>query len=200
MENRMSISKGFAIQETRKARIKNSLDYYLWDLDANNEERRCARMWVRDGHWITQNDHHMTWSNDEPWDFLTASREVSCPWREYTDSFYDEKTQIYIRRNNLTPYQMRKLREYRRSGGRFCDEWMAAYGAGNYIEYLREYKEAIIGMFSSEFDPEICRYGAEFIARRNLAGAFVDFVQEKEKSNQDPPSFEEQLPGYDLPF
>ena len=22
------------------------LDYYLWDLDANQEERRCVRMWI----------------------------------------------------------------------------------------------------------------------------------------------------------
>lgn len=174
--------------------MDESLEYYLWDLDADKEEKRCARMWVRDGHWITENDHFKTWGDDEPWDFLTASRSESWGWHEYTDSFYDVKTQEYIRSQNLNSYQMKKLREYRRSGGRFWEEWMMEYGASNYVEYLREYKNAAIEMFDSAYCHEIMKYGAEFIVRRNLTGAFADFVQEKEKSEP------EQLPGYGNPF
>ncbi len=43
------------------------LDYYLWDVDASQEERRCVHMWIRDGHWIDENDYEY-----ENMDFLTA--------------------------------------------------------------------------------------------------------------------------------
>ena len=38
----------------------------------------------------------------------------------------------------LNEQGMKKLREYRRSGGRFCDEWMNEDGFDNYITFLPE--------------------------------------------------------------
>ena len=168
------------------------LEYYLWNLDADKEERRCARMWVRDGHWITENDHFLTRGDDEPWDFLSASREASSNCYEYTDSFYDVKTLEYIRKQNLNSYQLKKLREYRRSGGRFRDEWLGDMGFNNYVTFLREYKDTFISMFDGHYGRDIEKYGAEFLVRRNLTDAFIKFVTEKEAAEPKGPSFEDQ--------
>jgi hypothetical protein len=166
------------------------LEYYLWELDASKAERYCARMWVRDGHLITENDHYKFWG-DYPMDFLTASREESLNWHDYTDSFYDVKTQAYIHRQNLTKYEMKKLREYRRSGGRFCDEWMNDDGFDNYITFLHDHTDICAAMFDDVYSSEIARYFTDFLACRNLMDEFVDFIKEREKSDQMTFSFEE---------
>lgn len=157
---------------------KSELDHYLWSLDADKEERRCARMWVRDGHWIHENDHDLFWG-EEPEDFLSASRAASFNCRDYTDSFYDVKTQEYIRRQNLTEYEKRKLRTYIREGGRFCDEWMQESGFDNYISYMRDYEVMAAAMFSTDFRQELEEYAGEFIFHRQLTGDFIRYIAKK---------------------
>lgn len=156
--------------------VKPELDYYLWNLDANKEERRCTRMWVRDGHCISDNDHPYRY--DGPVDFLTAAREASSCGKEYTDSFYDPLTQEYIRELNPTRYEMKKLREYIRNGGRFCDDFDGFNT--DYITYLRTENEIIAAMFDSEFNYWISRYGADYLVKNKQLNKFMEFLETKE--------------------
>lgn len=156
--------------------VKPELDYYLWNLDANKEERRCVRMWVQDGHCISDNDHPYRYNG--PVDFLTAAREASSREKEYTDSFYDPLTQEYIRKLNPTKYEMKKLREYIRSGGRFCDEFDGF--ETDYITYLRTRDEINAAQFDSYFGYWIERYGAEYLVHKDQLWEFIDFLETKE--------------------
>ena len=117
------------------------LERYLRDMEADKEERRCARMWVRDGHDINDNDHP---EKPEWMDFLTASREAQYKSAEYTDSFYDPLTQKYIRKCNLTETERRKLRKHIRSGGRFCDDFCGGEFSVDFIIRFLEGKDDYI--------------------------------------------------------
>ena len=153
------------------------LERYLRDMEADKEERRCARMWVRDGHDINDNDHP---EKPEWMDFLTASREAQYKSAEYTDSFYDPMTQEYIRKCNLTETERRKLRKHIRSGGRFCDDFFGGEFSVDFISYLREEKDFLAGCFDSYFYEWICKYGAEYLVRRHREYDFIRFLEGKE--------------------
>jgi len=153
------------------------LECYLRDMEADKEERRCARMWVKDGHDINDNDHPEV----PDWmDFLTASREAQYKSTDYTDSFYDPLTQEYIRKCNLTEAEKRKLRNHVRSGGRFCDDFFGGEFYIDYITYLREEKDYEASMFDSYFNEWICKYGAEYLVRRHREYDFVHFLEGKD--------------------
>jgi hypothetical protein len=155
----------------------NTVEFYLKDLDADKQERRCTQMWVKDGHDINENDHPEV----PDWmDFLTASREAQYKSTDYTDSFYDPMTQEYIRKCNLTEAEKRKLRKHIRSGGRFCDDFFGGEYPVDYITYLREEKEYEAGMFDSYFNEWICKYGAEYLVRRHREHDFIHFLEGKE--------------------
>jgi hypothetical protein len=157
----------------------DELERYLDDKDATGAERRCTRMWVRDGHSFLENDHDLNYFCDEPTDFLMASREKSFRCTTYTESFYDPITQAYIKSQNATPYELRKMREYRRSGGRFIEWELVGMGFSNYLSSLRDGEEVLAAMFNSAYRHDIEEYGAEFLMSKNLAGKFIDFVRNK---------------------
>ena len=163
--------------EKRDSEYILGLEYYLWDLGADKEERRCTRMWVRDGHDINDNDHP-----DMPdWmDFLTAARIAQSKesYSNYTDSFYDPLTQEYIRSLNPTRSEMKKLRDHIRNGGRFTVMHNFA-GEIDYISLLRNRKLYQAEEFDSYFQEWIKKYGAEYLVRRNHEWDFVRFLEEK---------------------
>lgn len=161
--------------------IKSELDYYLYDLDADREERKCARMWVKDGHWITDNDYDAGYP-DDPYDFLTAIRTIPEKWFEtckYTDSFYDPLTQEYIRSLNPTRTEMKKLRDYIRSGGRFT-VFLDGVREIDYITFLRDRELYEAEAFDAYFQEWITKYGAEFLVKNKLEKAFLTYLRRKE--------------------
>lgn len=157
------------------SRFDNDLDYYLWNMDASKEERLCTRMWIKDGHWIDENDHGRPAA-----DFLSASREAEFYCREYTDSFYDPKTQKYIRKLNPTRAEMRELRKHIRSGGRFCDDFFTDCTQVDYITYLRTRDDRRAAEFDLEFSRWITKYGAEYILKSSQESQFINFLETKE--------------------
>ena len=175
--------------------MKPELDYYLWNNDASPEERKCARMWVKDGHWIDENDHEKEAWFYEGMDFLMALREAQCHDREFTDSYYDPVTQEYIRKLNPTRSELRKLRTHIRAGGRFAHDFIAEEIYMDYITFLRSRDEIMAGIFDSYFQDWITKYGAEFLIRRKLEYEFVRFLESKEDYSHESkgPSMKEYL-------
>lgn len=185
---------------------KPELDEYLRNNEASPEERKCAQLWVKDGHWISENDHESEAWFYEGMDFLTASREAQYNDPEFTESYYDPATQEYIRKMKPTPSELRELRVYIHDGGRFVDEFIAAGNYMDYITFIRSRDEVMAEMFESCFEKWIIKYGAEFITCRNQECEFVRFLESKEdyrKSLESKgPSMEEllSLPADTLPF
>ena len=161
--------------------MKPELDYYLDGLEADKEERRCARMWVKDGHWITENDYESDYSGETD-DFITAIRILPTKWFgscKYTDSFYDPVTQEYIRSLKPTRTELKKLRNHIRSGGRFT-LFLDGLGEVDYITFLRDWDLYRAAEFDCYFQEWITKYGAEFLIRKNLDWKFVKFLNSKE--------------------
>lgn len=156
------------------SRFDNYLDYYLWNMDASKEERLCTRMWVRDDHWIDENDHGM-----KDTDFLSAARAAECYYREYTDSFYDPGTQEYIRKLKPTRAEMRRLRKHIRDGGRFYDDFFTDCAPVDYITWLRTKDDHMTAEFDSEFGDWITKYGAEYLLKNRQEGKFIEFLETK---------------------
>lgn len=157
------------------SRFDNELDYYLWNMDAGKEERKCVRLWVKDGHWIDENDHN----RPKDIDFLSASREAEYYCSEYTDSFYDPKTQEYIRHMKPNLSEMRKLRKHIRSGGRFCDDFHTECMPVDYITYLRTKDDHKAAEFDSAFGEWIAEYGAEYLSKTGQESKFIEFLETK---------------------
>jgi len=155
------------------------LDYYLCDLDANQEERRCVHMWIRDGHWIDENDYEY-----ENMDFLTAIHHTVPAYAGYTDSYYDPRTQAYIRSMKPTDAEKRKMRKHRRSGARFAGTFFGNEEVVDYLTYLREKDDYADAEFESCFGDYIAKYGAGFLMKNNLAGRFIQYLEKQGIMNQ----------------
>ena len=160
------------------------LDYYLKEMDASIEEKRCARIWIRDGHSIENNDYGME-DSGIPLDFLTAIRcTQTTSGNNYTDSFYDPRTQAYIRSLNPNRTEMRKLREHIKAGGRFSEVFDEFAGETDFITYLRHKEEYHAAEFDFYFRDWIKSYGAEFLVKNRLETEFFRFLEEKKLPNR----------------
>ncbi len=155
------------------------LDYYLRNLEADKEERRCVRMWIRDGHWIDENDYEY-----ENMDFLKAIHHTVAAYAGYTESYYDPRTQEYIRSMKPTESEKRKMRKHRRSGARFADTFFGNGEAVDYLTYLREKDDYAAAEFENCFGYYIAKHGAGFLVKNNLAGKFIMYLEKQGVLNQ----------------
>ena len=150
------------------------LEYYLWNKAADKEERKCTRMWIRDGHSVDENDYGI-----EDMDFLTAIRSIETyrSYDSYTSSYYDPRTQEYIRSKEATRAEKRKMREHAKNGGRFIDNF-----SGNtpidYLTYLRYEDDYLIAEFESEYGEYISMYGAEYLMNTKQADQFIMYIKQ----------------------
>lgn len=126
---------------------------YLLDYDATREERRCLMMWIHDGHSHLDNDLTFCLSY-ELTDFFGALYNRYPLISGCTESFYDPETQKYFKAQNVTEYEMRKLREYARKGYRFDASLYGPYDLGNNLllslRYRKETFEILEAMASDQ--------------------------------------------------
>ena len=165
-----------------KEEFSDEVANYLRDLSADKEEARCVRMWVKDGHSVYENDYPGLSEEYEYYDmdFLTASRNKQVGIEEYTESFYDPKTQLYIRKLNPTRNERRRLRKHIRNGGRFIVPHVHTDEMVDFITHIRTYKEDLACYFDSDLGDWITKYGAEYLISRNRTGDFIKFLEGKE--------------------
>ena len=183
-------------------KIRKEVESYLRDFGATDEEMKCVRMWVRDGHNVYENDYPGLFDEDESnTDFLTASRFVSFWNKDYTDSFYDPMTQEYIRKLKPTRYERRKLREHIRNGGRFRVGHVYVNEMVDFITYIRTCKEELVCAFDCRFGHWISKYGAEYLICRHRYQDFVRFLEGKEDYIKDNMPYEKSAEsGDEMPF
>lgn len=165
----------------KNGRDKKEVEKYLLNYGATDEEAKCVRMWVKDGHSVYENDYPGVYQgSDSEKDFLSVSRFV-CSWNDtYTDSFYDTLTQEYIRKLNPTRYERRKLREHIRNGGRFQVPHVHVGEMVDFITHIRTYMEDMTSEFDSDFGQWILKYGAEYLVSRHYESDFIRFLESKE--------------------